>query len=367
MPILRTDCLDQKTSGERTLVVVFLRGGADGLSIVVPHGFDGYHRARPTIAVPAKDVIDLDGRFGLHRRLAPLMPAWERGGMRIVCGAGSGDTTHSHFEAQDFMEHGGSPGAGWLARYLRARAGSLGPLATVAIGTTLPESLRGAPSGVVVQRIADFELAGDDPRILEALRGLYGRDTTPLGAAGRATLEAERRLRELRAAPDAGLGAYPDTVLGRGLREVAKLIKADVGLVATTVDAVGAALGWDTHFVQGAAIGGLLDDLGGSIAAFLDDLGEHRQRVTLVCMTEFGRRVAENTSLGTDHGAGSVMLAIGDDLPEGGGLTAGFTSLDADALVGPGDVPVAIDYRTVLRPILAQHAAGIDLDRVFPG
>jgi uncharacterized protein (DUF1501 family) len=369
MRITRTDAIDPSFrashAGERTLVVVFLRGGADGLTLVPPHGLDGYHRARPTLAVAKADVIDLDGVFGLNARMRALMPHWERGAMRIVTGAGTADTSRSHFEAQDFLEHGGLGGAGWIARYLRARTPAPGALGTVAIGTTLPESLRGAPGGVVLQRVNDFDLAGDDQRVLAALRGLYETDSTALGAAGRATLEAERRLRELRGRDDRADAQYPDTVLGRGLKEIAKLVKADVGLVATTVDAVGGALGWDTHFVQNTVIGSLIEDLGDSIAAFLEDLGAWRSRVTLVAMTEFGRRVAENTSFGTDHGAGSVAFAIGDDLPMGGGLHRGFAALDAGDLIGPGDVPVTTDLRELILPILGQHAPGSDLRGVF--
>jgi uncharacterized protein (DUF1501 family) len=369
MRIQRTDAIDpgfrNSPHGDRTLVVIFLRGGADGLTLVPPHGLDGYRRARPTLAVAKDDIIDLDGMFGLHARMRSLMPHWERGAMRIVTGAGTADTSRSHFEAQDFLEHGGRSGAGWIARYLRARTPAPGALGTVAIGTTLPESLRGAPGGVVLQRVNDFDLAGDDPRVLDALRGLYESDATALGAAGRATLEAERRLRDLRGREDRAGVAYPDTILGRGLREIAKLVKSDVGLVATTVDAVGGALGWDTHFVQSAAIGSLMEDLADSIAAFLEDLGERRSRVTLVAMTEFGRRVAENTSFGTDHGAGSVAFTIGDVLPDGPGLHRGFTSLDLDALIGPGDVPVTTDLRDVILPVLRQHAPTSDLSGVF--
>lgn len=365
MRIRRTDLLEARPAGDRTLVVVFLRGGADGLSLVVPHALDGYYRSRPTIAIPKSATIDLDGVFGIHERLKSLMPHWQRGALRIVHGVGSSDDSRSHFEAQDFMEHGGSPGAGWLARYLRARNASA-PLATVAIGTTMPESLRGAPGGIVLQRIADFDLAGGDQRLVAAIEGLYDRDVSPLRAAAKATFAAERRLRELRTEPSDSASLYPDSVLGRGLREIAMLVKADVGLVATTVDAVGGALGWDTHFVQSAAIGPLITDLGDSIAAFLEDLGSLRSHVTIVCMTEFGRRVAENTSLGTDHGAGSVMFVIDDEPPGGAGLVRGFDSLDESDLVGSGDVPVRIDFREELRPVLAAHAPGMDVTRCFP-
>ena len=353
------------------LLLVFLRGGYDCASLLVPAASPFYAEARPTIAIPrpgaaADAALPLDADWALHPATRDsLHRLWLERQLAFVPFAGTADTSRSHFEAQDFLEHGGLGGAGWIARYLRARTPAPGALGTVAIGTTLPESLRGAPGGVVLQRVNDFDLAGDDQRVLAALRGLYETDSTALGAAGRATLEAERRLRELRGRDDRADAQYPDTVLGRGLKEIAKLVKADVGLVATTVDAVGGALGWDTHFVQNTVIGSLIEDLGDSIAAFLEDLGAWRSRVTLVAMTEFGRRVAENTSFGTDHGAGSVAFAIGDDLPMGGGLQRGFTALDAGDLIGPGDVPVTTDLRELILPILRQHAPESDLASVF--
>ncbi|MDZ4829717.1 MAG: DUF1501 domain-containing protein [Phycisphaerae bacterium] len=365
MRIARTDFLDVQPIHDRVLVVVFLRGGADGLSIVPPYGDDSYYSARPTLGVAKSKVIRLDDRFGMHESLRPLMPLWEAGALRIVHGAGTADTSHSHFEAQDYLEHGGATGAGWIGRWLRARPNAVGPLAAIAIGTTLPESLRGAPGGVVIQRVSDFRLVGDDPSLLAGLSTLYADHGGALGETARAALEAEARLRTLRAMPEAATSAYPDTVLGRGLREIARLVKSDTGLVVTTVDAVGGALGWDTHFVQSEAIRPLIDDLGSSIAAFREDLGADAKRVTIVAMTEFGRRVAENTSLGTDHGGGSVAFVIDDAPPGGAGITCGWTSLDAAQLTGPGDVPVTTDLREVLSEIVARHDPSVDVRRMF--
>lgn len=367
MRIARTDIIDRDPSDDRVLVVIFMRGGADGLTLVAPHADDWYYRARPTLAVPASRLVRLNDRFSLNSALQPLMPLWEAGALRIVHGAGTDDTSHSHFEAQDHLEHGGSAGAGWIARWMRARGGSHGPLAAVAIGTTLPESLRGAPSGVVVQRIKDFRLVGDDQRLLDGLSRLYADERGGLGNAARAALDAEARLRTLRAQADSALPAgYPDSALGRGLREVAQLIRADTGLVVTTIDAVGFGFGWDTHFVQNEAIPGLMGDLAAAIAAFRTDLGVAAKRVTIVAMTEFGRRVAENTSLGSDHGSGSVVFVIDDRPPGGAGLECGWTSLAPDALVEPGDVPVTTDLRQILGDVIAARDPHVDLEAVFP-
>lgn len=363
LTVARHDYLDTNEIAEQVLVVVFLRGGADGLTLTPPAEDDAYRRARPTIGIGAREAIRLDDRFFLHERLRPLMRFHERGELAIIHGAGSEDTTRSHFEAQDFMEHGGEIGGGWLARYLRARDEAAGALSAVAIGTTLPESLRGAPGGAVIQTIRDFSLAGNDPAITARLARLYANIEGSLGRTARDTLEAIERLRALRAmdAPPGSGAVYPNTTFGRGLRELARLIRANVGVKASTIDLDG----WDTHFTQNALIGGLMDELAGGIDAFYTDLGEEGARVCTVVMTEFGRRVRENSSYGTDHGLGSTMFVVGRGVR--GGVHAGEQVLDDSGLVGPGDVPVSINFRDVLAPILRRHSPGLDAARVFPG
>jgi uncharacterized protein (DUF1501 family) len=356
------------------LVIIFLRGGADGLTLVPAIGDDGYYTARPTLAVAKADAVDLNGYFGLNRALKPLERFYRSGELAIVHGAGSEDVSRSHFEAQDCMEHGGhdsiAAGSGWLGRYMRARGDAgASALSSVAIGTTRPESLRGAPSGAVMQSMRDFSFGEEDPLLLDQLAKLYAAEASALGHAGRETIQAVRRLREVRsqnAAPANG-AAYPSTQFGRGMREIARLIKADVGLLATTIDLGG----WDTHFVQSQLIGSLMAELADSIAAFTTDLGdEYQQRVTIVTMTEFGRRLRENTSFGTDHGSGGVMMTLSPGQAAGafggGTVRSGWRDLSRSSLDEVGDVPATIDYRAVLAPILREHAPGIDLSRVFP-
>lgn len=364
----RHDFIDREVSEEKVLVVVFLRGGADGLTLVPPVADDAYKRARPFLAVDRKNTIDLDGYFALNQTLQPLMSLYENGSLAIIHGAGSEDTTRSHFEAQDFMEHAGrDTGGGWLARYLRARGTSAFALSAVAIGTTRPESLRGAPAGAVMQTLRDFSFGEDDSAIMEHIARLYAVEKGPLGQAARDTIATVKRLREIRVlnkAPENG-AIYPENEFGRGLREIARLIKAEVGLVTSTID-----LGnWDTHFVQQRVIGSLMSTLAAGIDAFLNDLGSRRDRVTLVTMTEFGRRLRENTSFGTDHGAGSVMMVIGGEVGKKGidaGVRSGWPDLSGSNLDEVGDVPAAINYRDVLTPILLSHAPGLDAALVFP-
>ena len=363
----RRDFLTLHQQTDRILVVVFLRGGADGLTLVPPIGDDRYYASRPTLAVKPREAIALNDYFAIHQSLRPLLPHYESGEMAIMHGCGSEDDSRSHFEAQDTMEHAGNHGSGWLGRYLRARPGVPSALSAVAIGTPRPESMRGAPSGAVLQSISDFALEGDNVELLEQLQRLYARAAGTLGTAGRDTVEAVRRLRRLRAdyASVASDAMYPDTNFARGLREIARLIKAEIGLTATTIDLDG----WDTHFVQGQFIEGLMTTLAGGLDAFLRDLGSLRSRVDIAVMTEFGRRLGENTSFGTDHGTGGVMMLLGPAAQRsglGGTVTAGFPNLSEEHRDEFGDIPATLNYRDYLAPVLQLHTPGIDLRRVFP-
>ena len=367
---------DQK----RTLVVVFLRGAADGLALVPPLEDEHYYRARPRLGIAKKDAVRLDGQFGLHPKLQPLASAWAEGELAIIHACGTEDQTRSHFEAQDLMEHGGVVAGGWLGRFLRARpAAASGALACVAVGKALPECLLGAPTVTVMQSLEDFSIRGKTPAFRSQLEKLYAMERGQLGAAARDTFDALGRIEAMRAtAYRPGNGA--DYGNGRdefanGLRQLARLIKADLGLEAASIDLGG----WDSHFAQQGLVETLAGRLAGGLAAFRQDLGARMATTTVVVMTEFGRTVEENTSFGTDHGRGSAMLVLGGGV-RGGRMHGEWRGLKPDVLEkrglleGYGDLPVLNNYRNVLAAVLARHGAGAgegggaaEMERVFPG
>ncbi len=348
----------------QTLVVVFLRGGADGLNLVAPLDDDGYYRARPRIAISKQACVPLDGFYGLNPLLKALQPAYQDGALAIIHAAGSEDDTRSHFEAQDLMEHGGITGGGWLGRFLRAQnqTGS-GPLAAVALGKSIPECLRGSPAATVLQSLDDFSLGDNRSRLTQTLAKLYGSQTDVLAGAGRDTLDAIRRVEQLRNTPyHPTHGAdYGKDDFSRGLLQIARLIKARVGLQAASVDLGG----WDSHFSQSLIMDPLITRLAKGMSAFYQDLGAEMSHTTVVVMTEFGRRVEENSAFGTDHGRGSVMFVMGGGI-KGGRVLGKWPGLSREVLEGPGDLPVMTNYRNVLAPILQRHGAGDKLSQVFP-
>ncbi len=355
----------QRENAAPTLVAIFLRGGADGLSLVAPVEDDAYYRARPRLGLAKKEAIPLDGFFGLNPLLSDLEPAWKEGGLAIVHGAGSEDQTRSHFEAQDLMEHGGLAAGGWLGRYLRTRAeAASGALSCVAVGRLLPESLLGAPSATVMTSLDDFSLGATTPGLRRELQQLYAEEDGLLGAAARDTFASLDRIDAMRTQTylPANGAEYGKNDFAQGLQQVARLVKAGVGLEAASLDLGG----WDSHFTQQTLLEPLLRNLGAGLAAFRRDLGKEMDRVTVVVMTEFGRRVPENSAFGTDHGRGSVMLAMGQGMRTGR-VFGPWPGLDSDKLEGPGDVPVLNNYRNVLAPILARHGCDDEaLRRVFP-
>ncbi|MEP7336903.1 MAG: DUF1501 domain-containing protein [Acidobacteriota bacterium] len=375
-------------AGEQTLVCVFLRGGADTLNLVVPYGDDRYYKLRPTISIPpppanedAKDAaIRLDDFYAFHPKLRPLAPLFREGRLAIVQSAGSDNASGSHFEAQDQMEHGESQshtiGGGWLGRHLRSRAGrEMTPLSAVAIGPTIPESLRGAPSASALKSLDEVQIKtpSNDPRaVAQALAAMYGAEVGLLSQPGRATLDLLSRVEALRGKTYQveNNAAYPEDDFGGGLREIARLVKARVGLEAACIDLGG----WDTHFFQGTT-GGVqaeqIDLLGRGLAAFDADLGRERERVTVIVMTEFGRRIYENSSLGTDHGRGFAMMVIGNRI-NGGKIHGGNPDLNAEdesllGTGGPAGLPIACDYRSVLAEVLSGVMGNRNLHHVFPG
>jgi uncharacterized protein (DUF1501 family) len=366
-----------------TLVVVFLRGAADALNIVVPHGEAAYYDRRPTLGIPRPDdsrasaaqrAVDLDGFFGLHPALRPLLPMWQAGHLAPIHACGAPDESRSHFRAMELMERGvddeRGPASGWIGRHLATlNTGNPSPLRAVGLGQLPQRSLSGAVPVSALRSIADFHLGGDARAVAQmqsALTSLYGGNE-PLSVVGRDTLDILDTLQALDPLGyvPAGEARYPDSEFGLGLRQVAMLIKAEVGLEVAAVD-VG---GWDTHFAQGGSEGlmaGLLADLGQGLAAFHADLFEHANQLTIVVMSEFGRRAQENGSLGTDHGHGSLMLLAGGNAV-GGQVHGVWPGLASEQLIGPGDLAVTTDYRDVLAEVCLKRLNNPALAEIFPG
>jgi len=357
--------LSTNRDDRRTLVVIFLRGAADGLTLVAPVADDNYHKFRPRLAVGKADAVPLDDVFGLHPNLRPLEAAWKDGDLAIVHGAGGESDTRSHFEAQDLMEHGGVAAGGWLGRYLRARGASQSPLAAVA----LSESLSGAPSAAAFESLREFAITDGRKGVRKedfarAVQRLYALEAGALRDAAATTFEALHRIEaiDVNATPDNGATYENRYPFSQGLRQIAQLIRADVGLDAASIDLGG----WDTHFTQQTVIEPLMRQLADGLAAFRRDLGPRMASTTVVVMTEFGRRVAENSAFGTDHGRGGVMFVMGGGV-KGGRVLGGWPGLKPEMLEGPGDLPVWNNYRNILAPVLARHGAEpASLAQIFP-
>lgn len=361
-----------------TLVCVFLRGGADGLSMVVPFEDKAYYKLRPSLGIARPDQtsgskgINLDGKFALNPKLAPLKELWDEKCLAIVHAAGSEDQTRSHFEAQDLMERATSletgVSGGWLARHFQAQpAEDRTPLMAVGLGPSLPETLRGAPVAMALESFDEFHLgrnSGSQAALAAALDRLYGQADADLAKSGRqslSVLDTLDRMRQQPYLPAAG-ASYPDSDFGRSLTSVARLIKAGVGLEAACVDLNG----WDSHFGQALLIDRLQEDLAKGLAAFRKDIGPFLGRTTVVVMTEFGRRAYENTAYGTDHGRAGCMFVMGGAV-KGGRVIADWPGLEEGQLEEPGDLKVTTDYRDVLGEILAKRSGQGKLDKVFPG
>ncbi|MBA2292402.1 MAG: DUF1501 domain-containing protein [Gemmatimonadales bacterium] len=361
----------------RTLVCLFQRGAVDGLSMVVPVADPAYWTNRRRIAIARPELLALDGQFALHPRLAPLRALWDRKQLAIVHAVGSPSLTRSHFDAQDFMETGApdqrSTTDGWANRYCQNPTQHADtPFRSVAFGAQLPRTLAGSAPALAIKDLRTFGLRearedGDRP-LTTAFESLYGGNATGLVASSAA--EGFEAIRMLRVANPANIGTangaeYPRGELGSSMRQVAQLIRADLGVEIAFVD-VG---GWDTHVNQGAAQGQLatrLNDLGAAIGAFVTDLGDRMADVALITMSEFGRTVRENGTGGTDHGHGTAMFVIGGDV-RGGAVHGNWPGLGADALHEGRDLAVTTDFRTLFSEVLQGHLGAVDLKGVFPG
>jgi len=366
-------------ANKKILVAIFQRGGADGLSMVPPVGDPEYYALRPTLAIarPGEGegaALKLDDTFGLHPALSSLAPLYEAGALAIVHAVGSPKPTRSHFDAQDFME-GGIPGAlapdGWLNRVLQTgAAGDSSAFRAVALQSNLPRSLFGSAPAVAMGSVAEFKLrtgrlSAAGARSFEALYA--SAVDVALRNTGNETFEALRLLEKARLdeMPVQHGADYPNSPLGKRLQDVARLIRADIGLEVAATDCGG----WDTHVGQGAAQGQLaarLKELGDSLAAFAVDLGDRMADVCVVTMTEFGRTVRENGNRGTDHGTASLMFVIGGGV-RGRRVIGQWRGLREPNLFEGRDLAMATDFRAVLSEILASHLGISRLAPVFPG
>ena len=367
-------------ASRKTLVCIFQRGAVDGLNMIVPHGDPYYYRERPRIAIPRpgarNGAVDLDGHFGLHPALEPLAPWYRNGALAVVHAVGSPDSTRSHFDAQDYMETATpgvkSTGDGWLNRALRhAQDHADTPFRGVAIGAQLPRVLRGSAPALAVDNLETFGLRGaaaSRDRLTAAFEALYQGSAT--GIVATSSEEGFAAAKMLKAANPAqyqpGNGAeYPRSPLGNAMRQIAQVIRADLGTEIAFAD-VG---GWDTHVNQGASDGqlaGRLRDFGLALAAFALDLGERMADVVVLTMSEFGRTVAENGNLGTDHGHATAMMVLGGGT-KGGKIFGRWPTLDPASRFEGRDLAVTTDFRDLFGEVLTRHLGTADLGAVFPG
>jgi uncharacterized protein (DUF1501 family) len=361
----------------KRLVVIFQRGAADGLNIVVPHAEPQYYAMRPSINIPRNAVLDLDGHFGLHPALSAFQPLWQQGHLAIVHAAGSPDTTRSHFDAQDFMESG-TPGVkatddGWLNRSLRnlPPEPQTSPFRAISLGPSLPRILSGAEPAVAMNNINDFSVGGRNPKASPAalaFESMYDHSSdSVLHGTGAETFDAVKMLK----AADPGkytptLGAnYPKGRFADGLRQLAQLIKANLGVQVAFAD-IG---GWDHHVNEGATEGQLanvLTDFSQSISAFWTDLGDLGEDTVVVTMSEFGRTARENGNRGTDHGHANVMFVLGGPV-KGGRVYGRWPGLDQSQLYEGRDLALTTDFRQVIGEAVARHMGNQNLAAVFPG
>ena len=382
-PLWLARAADGSSPRKKVLVAVFQRGAVDGLNVVVPFGEKNYYALRPTIAIPApkggteSDVantaIDLDGFFGLHPALAPLKPIYDANKLAIVHAVGSPDPTRSHFDAQDYMESG-TPGRkattdGWLNRALPPSTDvRKSPVRAVSLGPSLSRALRGHNEAVAVNNLNEFRVSDADGAA--TFESMYASTLDKaLSGTGRETFDAVKLMQSIQTQPytPAGGAKYPGGRLGQSLMQIARLIKADVGLEVAFTD-VG---GWDTHVNEvgqtpGAGqLANLLGNFGQALAAFYQDLDDRMEDVTIVTMSEFGRTARENGNRGTDHGHANVMFAFGGRI-RGGKVYGEWPGLAPEQLYENRDLAHTTDFRDVLGELVSKHLGNGQLTSVFP-
>ena len=377
--LVRSVLAETEASRGQRLVVIFQRGAADGLNVVVPYREKNYYAMRPSIAIPQNQVIDLDGFFGLHPSLAAFKPLYAQGNLAIVHAAGSPDMSRSHFDAQDYMESG-TPGSkatadGWLNRALQAEdvrhLQQHTAFRALALGAQVPLTLAGKVPAIALNNVNGFTVAGRGPTpppAASAFEAMYADSGDKIfHTAGDETFEAVKMLRTANPAqytPAPGV-AYPNSEFGNSMKQIAQLLKSNLGVEAAFTDVSG----WDTHQNQGSVNGQLanrLSDFSASIAAFWRDLGDDAGNVTLVTMSEFGRTARENGTGGTDHGHANAMFVLGSNV-KGGKVYGRWPGLENEQLNEGRDLALTTDFRQVLGEVVSRTLGASNLDLVFPG
>ena len=356
------------------LVCIFQRGAADGLNSLVPHGDSDYYLHRNTIAVPPPGetggAINLDGFYGLHPALSPLKPIYDAGDMALIHAAGIPHGSRSHFSAQGLVERGvadkSGPGTGWLGRHLSLTPSqSDSAFHTVAISGNIPVSLQGSAEPLAISDLAEF---GFDQGIIDtgyptALETLF-HNSIPFANSAQAALAAMAELKtaNLSAITPANGANYPETTLGNRLKQAGQLLRSNLPVEVICIDSDG----WDHHENLPTYLPRSLTELAESVAAFYTDMGSEMSGITLIVMTEFGRRVAENASAGADHGTAGLAYAIGGGV-NGGQVFGDWPGLDASNLEQGEDLKITTDLRTILAELLTKRLGGSNIDYVFPG
>ncbi len=363
----------EKGNRGKVLVVIFQRGGMDGLNAVIPFKEKAYYSLRPSIAVPEpasgeERAIDLNGFYGFHPALAQLKSLFDKGYLAIVQATGSPDNTRSHFDAQDYMELG-TPGVkstpdGWLNRYLKDKKGENTPFRGVAVSSRLPRILAGSVPALTMASIEEFRLRNE--ALASALQRLYtSTDDLLLQYGGKSLFEGMTVLKKIASSVPSAGEAYPNGRFGTALREISRLIKANIGLEIAFTEIEG----WDTHVNQGGASGVManrLRELAQGLAAFYQDLGDRMEDVVVLTLSEFGRTVRENGNRGTDHGHANVMFLLGGKM-KGGKIYGRWPGLEPELLYEGRDLPLTTDFRAVCGEVLSRHMGQKDLGKVFPG
>lgn len=371
------------TTQRDMFVLVFLRGGCDGLSLVAPYADADYISNRPTLRInapgnSANAALDLPNPlnrnvpFGLHPKAGALKELYDAQRLAIVHACGLTNGTRSHFDAMDYMERGTpdslSTTTGWLTRHLESINAS-GYIPALAAASLPPTSLLNSADTIAMTNAGDVRLHGHwkyGPKHKAALRAFYAAGSA-LGQMGTTTLDtldavAAKNLGTY--TPDPGV-EYPSEwyahSFSESLKLVAQMIKADLNVQVATVDYGG----WDTHEGQPYVFPNQIDALARGIGAFYNDVSRYHGRLTIVIMSEFGRRLRENRSGGTDHGHGNVMLVLGGNV-NGGKIYGDWPGLAPNTLDHYVDLSITTDYRRVLSEILVRRLANGQLGRVFP-